>query len=419
VGSVNRLARAAALRLLPSGVGQEALTESLFEVQVGTVTDGEPGPLPPAVFVDQRVYLRLRNRGPTRLYFFVFDVGVAGRVTLVTNTDPSGIALDRDEEWFVGRDELGRLSGLPMRWPRPVPADGPRLETLLVIVTSRRQDLGGLQQEGVTTGRGAGRSRLEQLVDQLSTGGRRDLGPVASSPVRYAVHRTDMLLHPYPAPAGEPRRFLLDERPDPSLRLLTRRAGSRPPRAVAVRLQHVGVHRNRAWGNADIRLDTLVITGGTADGAPPTYSSRTEQFARVRDEQQLSLDRLLIYHGPVRDYLDLAVWVTRNRANTLQLSELLNENLNSPDMLRALTAAAAMTGAVPQAAVAAAAIGATARIIDVAYRLMSSAVGDSIGVYRNSLLALERFGVGRHPPAGVLRAQDFSFSYEIIDLGGG
>jgi hypothetical protein len=418
VAAMNRLARAAALRLLESGQGPDALTDP-FEVQVGTVVAGTPRPLlaDAAVAVDQRVFLRLSNHGPNRLYFFVFDVGVAGRVTLVTNTDPSGIALDPGAEWVVGRDEQGALTGLPLRWPSSVPATGPRPETLLVIVTSRPQDLGGLQQDGVTASRGPGRSGLERLLDQVAGGGRRDLSPAPAAMVRYAVHRTDLLLHPYPLPGPEPRSFLLDERPDPSM-LLTPRGGPRPPREVAVRIGQVLVHRNRAWGNADIRLDTLVITGGVGKGAPPTYCAHTEQFTRVRDTDRLSLDRLLIFHGPVRDYLDIAVWVTRNRANTLRLSQLLKENVNSPDLQQALTTTIGLAGAMPQAAVAAATIGATATIVDVAYRLLSAAVGDSIGVYRNSLLAQDRFGVGPHPPTGTLRAQDFSFSYEIIDVGG-
>jgi hypothetical protein len=165
--------------------------------------------------------------------------------------------------------------------------------------------------------------------------------------------------------------------------LLTPRGGPRPPREVAVRVRQVRVHRNRAWGHADIQLDTLVITGSVRKDAPPTYWAHTEQFTRVRDADRLSLDRLMIFHGPVRDYLDIAVWVTRNRANPLRLSQLM-ENLNTADMQQALATTIGLAGGVPQAA---AAIAATATIVDVAYRLLSQAVGDSIGVYRNSLLA--------------------------------
>jgi len=419
VASLNRLARAAALRLLESGEGAEALTDA-HDVEVLT-TDVIGKWIPVAksevatVFVGPRIRVRLGNRSPSRLYFFVFDVGINGKVSLLS--DPSGLALDRGEEYVVGRDEQPQLAGLPLQWAKGAPMDGARPESILVIVTSQHQDLGGLQQEGLRSVHRGHRSPLEQLVDQLSAGTSRDLSLPPSTLVRYAVHRYDLLLQPTSRPAEGSARFVIDERPDLSLQLASRSA-VRPPRELAVRLLELQVHRNRAWGKADLYLDTLVITGGKK-GAPPIYTSRTEKFTRVSDGERLSLEQLLIFHGPVRDYLDLAVWVTRNRANSLALSKMLNESLNSSDTQQALMTVSAWAGAAPQAAMAAAAIGATAKIVDVAYQLLSGAVGNSIGIYRNSLLAGERFGVGRHPTSGVLKAQDFSLSYEIIDVDGG
>lgn len=416
VAALNRLARAATLRRLESGSGPEFLAEP-FEVEVGEILAGAPAPGSGtlAVSVGGRLYVRLTNRSRHRLYFFAFDVGISGRITLLTNTDPSGIALDRDETHVVGEDELTRLVGLALHWPPSVPDEGPRPESLLVIVTSRPVDLSGLQQEGLGTGRG-GRSQLETLLDQVAAGGRRELTP-GSTPVRYAVRRTDLLLYPFPLPQNASQRFLIDERPDPSRQLFARGPRRPPPEAVAVRLHRVQVHRNRAWGRADIRLDSLVITGG-GPGKPPVLRAHTEHFPRVKDDDRLSLDRLLVFHGPVHDFLDIAVWVTRNRASMLRLTDLLDEQMNTPEMEQALATAAALGGAGAQAAVIAGAIGATAKIVDVAYRLLSAGVGDSIGVYRNSLLAQERFGIGTHPRSGVLRAQDFSFGYEVVDLKG-
>jgi hypothetical protein len=79
----------------------------------------------------------------------------------------------------------------------------------------------------------------------------------------------------------------------------------------------------------------------------------------------------------------------------------------------AATQLISLAATAPQAATAVAALGAGAVIINTAYQLLAKATGDSIGLYRTSLLAVEAFGVGRHPTAGVLRAQDFSFWYEI------
>jgi hypothetical protein len=65
------------------------------------------------------------------------------------------------------------------------------------------------------------------------------------------------------------------------------------------------------------------------------------------------------------------------------------------------------------AGVAMAAAGACVVLGNTAYRLLTAAVGRSVGLYRTSLLAGEAFGVGRHPSADLLRAQDFSFAFSV------
>jgi hypothetical protein len=57
-----------------------------------------------------------------------------------------------------------------------------------------------------------------------------------------------------------------------------------------------------------------------------------------------------------------------------------------------------------------AAAGACVGLGNTACKLLTAAVGHSIGLYRTSLLACEEFGVGRHPADGLRRAQDFSFA---------
>jgi hypothetical protein len=216
--------------------------------------------------------------------------------------------------------------------------------------------------------------------------------------------------------------FLIDERPDPSLRLATPRGATSATSATCeIRIRELVVHRNRALRNADIRLDTLIVTGPsagadtTAASTVPVFQARTETFPRVRDGERLSLDRMLIYHGEVHDYVDIAIWVSRDRAGALQLTDLLAQSLNAAGTKEALGVVAGLAVAAPQAAAAVAAAAATAKLVDVAYRILSAAVGDSIGLYRTTLLPMENFGIGRHPSDGLLRAQDFSFGYEVVD----
>ena len=65
-----------------------------------------------------------------------------------------------------------------------------------------------------------------------------------------------------------------------------------------------------------------------------------------------------------------------------------------------------------------AAVGATATLTAIAWRVLSAALPKSIGVYQTSLLAGEGagFGAGRHPPSGLFRAQGVSFAYEVVLL---
>jgi hypothetical protein len=63
-----------------------------------------------------------------------------------------------------------------------------------------------------------------------------------------------------------------------------------------------------------------------------------------------------------------------------------------------------------------AAVGAVATLTAVAWKVLSAALPKTIGLYQTSLLAGEGagFGQGKHPAKGMLRAQGFSFGYEVV-----
>jgi hypothetical protein len=126
------------------------------------------------------------------------------------------------------------------------------------------------------------------------------------------------------------------------------------------------------------------------------------------------LENLLIYFGPVKNFLDIAVWVSRDQKGSLSLAEMFKTQLSSNDFQEAAVTLGTLALAAPEAAAIAGALKAGATLIHIGYKLLAQAVGKSIGLYRTSLLAYEQFGVGRHPQLGVMRAQDFSFAYEIV-----
>src|SRR5262249_22903934 len=122
---------------------------------------------------------------------------------------------------------------------------------------------------------------------------------------------------------------------------------------------------------------------------------------------------MLVYHGPAVDFLDLAVWVSRDTGDSLALADLLRQELTGEEFQLAAAQLAGLMVTAPHAALGAMAIGAGAVVMNVTYRALVKAGGTSIGLYRTSLLANERFGVGRHPAKDLLRAQDFSFAYTV------
>ena len=296
-----------------------------------------------------------------------------------------------------------------MDWPEGIDTAVARPETVLALISDGPVDVGALRQDGFRTagGRAAGPG-LTGLLEQIATGASRELGDAPAGTVRFDVRSLDFMVSPTSPPATERASFLIDDRPELPVRLLSARGAA--PATVAVRIAELIVHRNRALGSADIRLDTVVRTGGPGD--EPVYRAQTMRFSNVGDEYRLPLDNVLIYHGPVVDFLDIAVWVSRDVTGSRALGDLLEQRLTSPAVHAAGVQLAALTSVAPQAGLAAAAVSvlsAGAVLVNTAYELLTGVAGQSIGLYRTSMLAQERFGVGRHER----HPQDFSFTFSV------
>ncbi len=412
VADLHRLAQASALRSLAEDPDHRLRAD--VTVEFGLAEAGEKRPLARAeeqLYLGQRIYVRVHNKSEQPIFVSLLDIGVAGRVAVMNRFAPGGVQIGGGKEYVFGWNEMtDEFTGLPLTWPKGLPGEKPRPETIFALITSMPQDVRFFEQEGV--GKGHAKSALECLFEQIAGGGARDLVTIRGSDVRYQLRTIDFDLLPVGPPAAEKATFQVDERPHPTMRLYTPKGAV--PKTVAVRMTDLTVHRNRALRNADIRLDAMILTGASA--VQPAYHARTERFCDIRDGQRLPMDRMLVYHGPAVDYLDIAVWVTRDRKGSLDLSDLLREKLNDPAAQAALAQAGGLLLAAPQTAAAVAAIGAGAILINTAYELLSGIVGDSIGVYRTTLLAHEGFGTGRTAEQNTVRAQDFSFAYTVENV---
>jgi hypothetical protein len=425
VGSaLTTLARATHVRELDSGQGESSLPT---DVVLGyTRLDRESGREIPLqngehLYAGDAVVVRARNTSGHTRYVSVLDIGLTGRVAILTTAEPSGSTVAASEELVVGEDAVHQLTGIPLFWPDGLPMEGPRPETLVTLVADAPvSGLRALEQPGVRTrsvDRGP-RSALDLLIEDLAAGTRDAavVGAGAARQTRYRVHRFDFLLHPETRPPGDTEpEFEIDDRPDPSMRLIVPRALGSVPEQVAVRLSDVTVLANRSLFKARVRVDTLVVTA-SAEQAVQAHSFFID---RVRDGDRLPMDNVRIFDGPVGRFLDIAVWVSKADQQDVRLADLLAAELNSQDVAAAITTLAALAVAAPAAAAIAGSVAAVATLVRTGARLLSAHAGTSIGIYRTSLLPHERYGAGeparRHPASGSITAQDLALAFEILD----
>lgn len=428
---LQKLARATHVRELASGTGAAELPDDVAISHARLLADGGEVELARSgehLFAGDRVVARFGNEAGEKRYVSVLDVGISGAVSIQTASEPDGVTLEPGERYELGRDAAGVLGGIELYWPGDVPAGAPRPETLVTIVSDGKVDgLKRLEQPGVRArgarSEGAPSSALELLIEDLDTG-RRDARPPSGGvePVRYRVHRFDFVFHAERrgGEADEPA-FEVDERPDPSFRLVVPRAAGVPSR-VAVRLKELTVHSNRSLLASAVRIDAIVVTV-PPDGSGEPYTAATARFDRVKDGDRLPFDDLLVYEGPVGRFVDLAVWVAKDDRRELDLADLLVKEAGDVDLKGAVATLAGLAVAAPQAALVAGSAAAVATIVRSGARLLDAVQGKSIGVYRTSLLPHQRFGagsappgIGRHPAEGLVQAQDMSFAFEVVDL---
>ncbi|KAF7587637.1 hypothetical protein BBP40_006921 [Aspergillus hancockii] len=142
-----------------------------------------------------RVYINLRNEGDNTVYISLFDVNVAGEISYLSPSSPMGIDLESGRSYTLGALDLDRgLLGMPVTWPDQVPRRKEVDERLVVVVTSSPVNIGylGIPRNGTklrSSGKAPGnQSSLEQLIDTISTAGRRTIKATEESPsIRYDI----------------------------------------------------------------------------------------------------------------------------------------------------------------------------------------------------------------------------------------
>ena len=184
-------------------------------VDWGLVVDGAEHPPPPAgspLTPASRIYVTVHNRGALPVYVSMLDIGLSGRVSLLMRGTPSGRLLPPRSGYTYGRDDVRReLTGVGLAWPAGLDPAHARTETILVVLSSAPQSLAALEQPEIVQTREpdrgprppdrdhrapVGGSRLRDLIDQIATGGSREIDPNWPDGVRYEIHGIDFEMTP-------------------------------------------------------------------------------------------------------------------------------------------------------------------------------------------------------------------------------
>lgn len=192
----------AAARQLLELEGEHGVARSELDAEWGTVVHGAMAKQPDrggGLATSDKIYIRIKNTGSRDLFAQVFNIGLAGRISLLSRFAAAGHPLRPREQVVLGDAANRELVGLPVRWPRDLPRDHARIDTLLVIVTTTATDLRVLESSDPRAAPRGRTSPLQQLLRQLHDGTTRSAGRSAAEP--YLMLRYQFLLHP-PASHG-------------------------------------------------------------------------------------------------------------------------------------------------------------------------------------------------------------------------
>jgi hypothetical protein len=196
--------------------GEHGVSATAVDIELGKVQDGIAHPLPDRgaiLTLDDRIYVRVRSRSFQRLYVHILNLGIGGEISLLTDFEPGGVELRRDDEFVLGRDELDgwKLTGQALLWPRGVTSGGQaRLDELAVVVTTRPCDLRHLETGApppadrvigtIGAGSARGGNQLAERLLQLRDGATRSVAKREGERDDYLLKRMSFFLEPLQRP---------------------------------------------------------------------------------------------------------------------------------------------------------------------------------------------------------------------------
>ncbi|GCB20548.1 metacaspase-1B [Aspergillus awamori] len=146
VNAAEQLAKAQELLLLHCEEPEERLRHRLqVSLDKQGPTEGEAVPIEGVgIYEDEYLRIKLQNLGSERVYVAVFEINVAGKITLLTRATPRGKPMSSKKESTLGTNWLEQR-GLEVHWPTGVARGRPIPEHLVVVVADNEVDLTTLE----------------------------------------------------------------------------------------------------------------------------------------------------------------------------------------------------------------------------------------------------------------------------------
>ncbi|KAM0127189.1 hypothetical protein ACHAO1_009669 [Botrytis cinerea] len=200
VCAAEKLTRAKLFRGLRPNVGERLSHDLKLHFEV--VVPGSQRAILPSgeshISEDEKACIWLDNKGGRTLYVNIFDINVAGQISLINMDNPGGIEIEGQSTYVYGRNKQGEAEGEAFSWPGSVPVCEAISESLLFIVTEKIINLQHVESPGMI-GRGeTPKSTLEDLTFQIACGGARDFGFSRRqvTTIRFDVIEIPFTIHP-------------------------------------------------------------------------------------------------------------------------------------------------------------------------------------------------------------------------------
>ncbi|MFJ3726078.1 caspase domain-containing protein [Streptomyces sp. NPDC090045] len=188
---LEELARGERLRALPDAAGAAHLDAEVEAVFERRRHGGPPQPLRSGdrLADGDEYHVQVVNHAPERLFVWLLDVGLSGRTAMVTDYEPSGCLLAPARSARRPEPGIWNSGWIDIYWPSDVPYQGPRPETLTLLIGNRETDLSSLASQPRSLPAG-----LEGVAAEVLSGVR-DSGRLSDG-FRYTVLRCDTEVEP-------------------------------------------------------------------------------------------------------------------------------------------------------------------------------------------------------------------------------